>query len=382
MSGSTLGQALDTLQQLKAELSDRFIEREAVIEGSLAALLAGEHVLLLGPVGTAKSMLAVELCHRLSGSRYFGWLLTKFTTPEEIFGAISLKALEEDRYQRITTAKLPEADIAFLDEIFKANSAILNSLLTLINERVYHNGTQAEHVPLKTLFAASNELPEEGELMALFDRFMLRYSVGYIEEDFRFLKMLALPEPEVVAPQASLDADTLRGLQEAVGTVAIHKGYLGDLVELRRRLRKKGIIASDRRYRKALRLLKAFALVDGRREVNQRDLNQLQHILWNEPDQRGDVVETLREVFQGHVEQARGLLFQAREVRDFALRGWDDAETSMRASIEAHTKLKRIHTTVSEVLRDARERHRDVEQVQAFLTEIEVIQKKILMEVN
>ncbi|MBH24927.1 MAG: ATPase [Myxococcales bacterium] len=374
--------AMDKLQRLRKELSEQFIEREAVIDGALAALLAGEHVLLLGPVGTAKSMLAMELCGHLSGSRYFGWLLTKFTTPEEIFGAISLKALEADRYQRITTAKLPEADIAFLDEIFKANSAILNSLLSLINERVYHNGTEAQPVPLKALFAASNELPEEGELMALFDRFMLRYTIGYIEEDFRFLKMLSLPEGPSERDVTHLGADELKALQGLVGAVPIHDGYLGDLVELRRRLRKKGVVASDRRYRKALRVLKAFALVDGRREVTQRDLNQLQHILWSEPEQRGEVLETLREVFHGHVERAQGLLFQAREVRDYALRGWDDAETSMRASIEAHTKLKRIHNAVQEVLRDARERRREISEVQGFLTEIEAIQKKILMEVN
>ena len=131
-------------------------------------------------------MLADELCRRIEGANYFQWLLTKFSTPEEIFGAVSLKSLEQDDYRRVTDHKLPEAHIAFLDEIFKANSSILNALLTLINERLFHNGRERVIVPLITMFGASNELPDEDELTALFDRFMLRFMVDYIGEEFRF----------------------------------------------------------------------------------------------------------------------------------------------------------------------------------------------------
>src|SRR6202045_5485474 len=135
-------------------------------------------------------MLAEDLCRRIEGADYFQWLLTKFSAPEEIFGNFSLKCIEEDDYRRVTDHKLPEAHIAFLDEIFKANSSILNALLTVINERVFHNGRERVIVPLITMFGASNELPDEEELTALFDRFMLRFMVDYIGEDFRFLKML------------------------------------------------------------------------------------------------------------------------------------------------------------------------------------------------
>src|SRR5581483_4567374 len=125
----------DVLRTIRDELQQIFLERTEAIDGALVALLAGQHVLLIGPPGTAKSMLADEICRRLTGARYFQWLLTRFTTPEELFGAVSLQALEQDDYRRITTHKLPEAHVAFLDEVFKASSSILNTILTLMNER-------------------------------------------------------------------------------------------------------------------------------------------------------------------------------------------------------------------------------------------------------
>src|SRR4249920_1996526 len=185
----------DRLRRVRDELSATFMERGDLIDGALAALLSRQHVLIIGPPGTAKSMLADALCRRVEGASYFQWLLTKFTTPEELFGAVSLKALEADDYRRVTANKLPEAHIAFLDEVFKASSSILNAVLTIINERFFHNGRQVAAVPLLTLFGASNELPEDDELLALYDRFLLRFVVGYINEDFRFLKMLQAKGP-------------------------------------------------------------------------------------------------------------------------------------------------------------------------------------------
>ena len=197
MTGNDVRTALSKLARIREELNhdvprthrtDRRRNRgDAVGESRADNRTAGDRQVDAGR----------RTCRRIEGANYFQWLLTKFSTPEEIFGAVSLKGLEQDDYRRVTTHKLPEAHIAFLDEIFKANSSILNALLTIINERLFHNGRERIAVPLITLFGASNELPDEEELTALYDRFMLRFMADYISEEFRFLKMLEATRPAV-----------------------------------------------------------------------------------------------------------------------------------------------------------------------------------------
>ncbi len=365
----------DTLRGIRDELQQLFLERAEVIDGALAALLAGHHVLIIGPPGTAKSMLADEVCRRLHGGIYFQWLLTKFTTPEELFGAVSLTALERDEYRRVTALKLPEAHIAFLDEVFKANSSILNAVLTLMNERGFHNGRSIETVPLITLFGASNELPEDDELQALYDRFLVRFVVSYIDEDFRFLKMLQAQPP---ASRVTLSLDALREAQVEAAAVVVPDAIYRSLTDLRRELAKAQLVSSDRRYHHALALLRAHAYLDGRSSVSDDDLFFLEHVLWRDPTERVEVRNTIHRLLRCYVEDAKALLYQTRELRDYAHRQWENNELRGRAVVEAHTKIRHILAKVDSILDDARGAGRPVDAVAAVRSEIESIQHEML----
>lgn len=325
------------LTVLTKTLGARFLERGDQIHGSLCALVARQHVLLLGPPGTAKSLLARSLCASIHGATYFEWLLTKTSTPEELFGPISLKALEDDRYTRILLGKLPEAHIAFVDEIFKASSAILNTMLTLLNERVFHNNGKPVEVPLLTCFAASNELPESEELGALYDRFLLRYTVDYLQEDGHFIDLLKL---QPVATKPVLKLADLQKAQADASKVALSDDLLGKVLAIRKALRAEGIAPSDRRFRDALSLVRAAAYLDGKKSASEEDLGVLKDVLWNQPPQRQIVARTVIGVASPLEVKSLELYDQAAEISRNATAAPEDQKSAK--GLEAVTKLKRI----------------------------------------
>ena len=364
----------EALRAIRDELQQTFLERGELIDGALVALLAGQHVLVIGPPGTAKSMLADEVCRRIDGARYFQWLLTRFTTPEELFGAVSLRGLEEDDYRRLTTHKLPEAHVAFLDEVFKASSSILNTILTIMNERRFHNGRAVETVPLVTLFAAANELPEDDELLALHDRFLLRFLVDYLHEDFRFLKLLQARPP---ASRTTISLAELDAARAEAARVPVPAEVLRAIADVRRALGRKQILVSDRRYAQAVGVLRARAWLEGRDAVAEEDLGFLVHVLWRDPAEREPVRETIRELLHGYEDEVRVLLYQSRELRDYALRGWESEEQRSRAALEAHTKLRAILGKVDDILARARDGGRPLDRVTSLREEISRIQQEM-----
>jgi MoxR-like ATPase len=365
----------EILIKIRTELQQGFLERSELIDGSLCALLCSQHIMIVGPPGTAKSMLADEICRRLVGAEYFQWLLTRFTTPEEVFGAVSLKALEQDDYRRVTSYKLPECHIAFLDEIFKANSSILNAILTIINERIFHNGRAVVPVPLLTLFGASNELPEDDELVALYDRFLLRFVVDYIVEDSRFIRMLEAPAQ---GERTTLDLEGLRSMQAEVREIPVPESIYRTMADIRRELGKKNIIASDRRYRQCLSLLQAHCYLTGGKEVSERDLFFLEHSLWRNPGELPEVRSTIHDLLLGYEEELQELLYQSREQREYAMRTWESNEARAQALIEVHTKLRNILAKVEQILAKAERLGRPLNKVEAVKGDIEEVQKEML----
>lgn len=282
----------ERLRLLRDALLTGLVERDLPVRLALIAALAGEHLLLVGPPGTAKSLIARRLQLAFAKSSYFERLLTRFTVPEELFGPLSIKGLEEDRYERLTAAYMPTASIAFLDEIFKANSAILNSLLTLLNEREFDNGTRRDKTPLIAVIGASNELPDSEELNALFDRFLLRLHVGSVSKE-AFPSLIGLrghATPDVPGALRLTDAD-VAAIQAAAEAIEVPDDVVALLCALREWCVAETILVSDRRWRKIVKMLQVSALTNGRQTVSIWDCWLLQHCLWNTPEDREKIYQ-------------------------------------------------------------------------------------------
>ncbi len=265
---------------LAAGLSGEFFEREEIVNGLINAALAGEHVLLLGPKGAAKSALVNALTRAVTDAVHFEWLLSKFTNPEELMGPISFKGLEKDRYARVTTGKLPEAHIAFLDETFKANSPILNSLLALLNERKFYNDGKPIQVPLRMVVGASNELPDGPELDALFDRFLVRFDVPYLSGTENWLNVV---QGNFTPNAATITVAEWDAARAEVLQVKFSRAMAELLFKLREELRKDlSVQLSDRRWRQCVKLLQAAAWRAGESEVQEEMIPALAPALWED----------------------------------------------------------------------------------------------------
>ncbi|MAQ13924.1 MAG: hypothetical protein CMN30_03905 [Sandaracinus sp.] len=269
------------LERLMEVCSVGLVERESEVRSVFLAALAGEHCLLIGPPGTAKSEVARRLRHAFADGAFFERLLTRFSVPEELFGPLSIKRLEADEYHRLTEGYLPTATVAFLDEIFKANSAILNSLLTLLNERSFDNGVERVSVPLVSVIGASNELPEGTELEALHDRFLIRRMVAPVSPA-GFDALLDTGDEWAPPTAELLGRGELRALRERARRVSMPAGVRSFLGALRERLAETSTFrVSDRRWRKLGQLLRVAVAAEERDEVALADCGVVLWCLWS-----------------------------------------------------------------------------------------------------
>ena len=291
-------------------LNNGLVGKEKVMKLGLLSILSGENMILVGPPGTAKSEISRRLREILadSGSEtYFEYLFTKFTTPEEIFGPLSIKQLQNDKFERNTEGYMPSSRIVFLDEIFKANSSILNTLLTILNERVFHNGLKREKTPLISLIGASNELPfENDELTALYDRFLIRVVVGYVSDD-EIEELLDIKETEMEIPaEIKFTESDLNEIRNESEKVRVTSGIKRTVMQIRQDYNKifaedNHEIISDRKLVKMVKLLKISAYLNGRDKVDFSDLMLLTNCLWNNPENIEKVTKLVLEVVKRNV---------------------------------------------------------------------------------
>lgn len=370
-------EARQKLLKLEEALNEDLVDRQYPIKTLVNALVSRRHHFQLGSPGIAKSAL-IERAHLyISGAKYFHWLLTKFTAPEELFGPISLQAMENDVFRHNTAAKLPEADLAFLDEVWKCNSAILNSLLTVVNERLFFNDAEPTPIPLSSLFAASNEMPEGEELTAMYDRLDFRHVVTPVVSSSSFMKILNLrwdPHPDPV-----ISWDEIKVAQQAAELVEVPTDVKEAMRELWQLLKRDGIEPTDRRFRQCQGIIQAASYLAGRDVAEIDDMNVLQHCLWARPEDIPTVVRHVISLANPLDKKAQDILERVEAIAqgiDKAIQSADSPSQLARQTVEYFNKLVRAKNEIqtlkgeyqaahrnSDIFRDLTKRYNEVKDV-------------------
>lgn len=283
------------IKDLLLQLNEGVFERNEVISLALLSALAGESIFLLGPPGVAKSLVARKLKYAFKNESSFEYLMSRFSTPDEIFGPISISKLkDQDKYERIIENYLPSATVVFLDEIWKAGPSIQNALLTVVNEKIFRNGDKEIKIPMKALISASNELPDKGEgLEALWDRFLVRFITTGIKNKKYFNEMISgkIDSKSYVEENLKISNEEHEKWSKEIDEIIITNDVLEVIHAIRKYIdeynlsNKNNIYISDRRWKKIVRLLKSSAFFNERKDVDVMDCLLIKHCIWNEPDE-------------------------------------------------------------------------------------------------
>ena len=375
--------AVTKLKTIGNELKELFFEREEVIDNALRALIVGQSMLLLGPPGTGKSAITSELCSRINGSTYFQWLLNRTSDPAEILGPYSLKGMEEDKFIRITTGKLPEAQIAFLDEIFKCNEPTLNILLSLINEKIFYNDGVATPVPLISLFAASNETPDDESLDALYDRLIFRMWVDYIQGKDNKIKMFKsyVDKRNNTSNnvKTTIDLEELLAIQEATKNVKIENSILKTFINLLNNLKKHNIVVSDRRQNECLKIMQGNALLQGRNTVTSNDLEALIFVLWKDKDDIAIIREEIDKLVNVLSIEIKEIRNKYKQIED-DINAENDPTARCRKAIEARSSLESLKKKLTTAINKASKEGIDTADAEALRNELVQYNQKIMEE--
>ncbi len=344
---------LELPRKFMVELAYPFVGREEEAKVLTLALLAREHVLLVGEPGTAKSALARRAAELLN-VRFFKYLLTRYTEPAELFGPLDIRGLQEGVYKRITRGKLPEAEIAFLDEIFNANSAVLNALLSILQERVLYDGYTEIRVPLWTMIGASNRIPDEPELEALYDRMLLRHFTRPVEEN-KWSELLDaawnIESGKIPVPQPIMGLAELKQLHQTVLEVD-YQPVKTKLIKLYAIFEEKGVHLTDRRKGKALKVIAANAVLSGRTIVSEEDLIVLKYVAPRDEDDLDKVLAIIAEELKTPAKYLRELADIENNTRELAriIEGIPEYDPRL---VEVHRNLRIARERVLELARES-----------------------------
>lgn len=379
----------DTAGSMRAiidELSDELIERRHHIEAVAITLLAGKNGLLLGPPGSAKSLLIKSFAKRFIGCKYFEALLDKQLGKEELFGQIDLPLYDDKGvWERDVEDMLPTVHLAFLDEVGKAGPAVLNTLLKVLNEHEYKHGKKLIDTPTISVFGASNELLED-ELEAFWDRFMVRMWVNYIQAPASFVSLIqsAVATNQQITTTTIELSDLEHAIKVDVPQIILPSKIADNITTLWHQVKEENIQVSDRRWRDSIRLLQASAYINGRSEIDADDLLILRHVLWNKPEQMAKVEELVLAFASNairicieHEEAIDAMNAQLTALSGEGLK----KDPFMKYAIDVKTKVKEAREQITELKIDALSGNKDVARIDRVANELKMLDIRVLMSI-
>ena len=370
LNPATLQSAQAKMQQIFVEMNNLFVERDELVKIMLLAITTGTNLLMLGPPGTAKSAITYELCERVENANYFQWMLNKTSDPSEVFGPFSVKAMENDKFLRITTGKLPEAHIAFMDEVFKSNAPTLNALLTIMNEHIFYNDGKPQPVPLISMFGASNEPPEDETLDAMYDRFIFRMNVQYVHDAANKKRMHSNYVDNRagllgLVNKTTITLTELQTLQQATLSVKVPKDIINKFIRLINDLERQAIHISDRRQNECFKIMQGSAVLAGRNVVGLDDFKSLIYVLWEKEEHIPIIESAILKMVNPYDDRFKELKENFNQVKT-DIDGITDSSQKSKKAIESKGVIEKIVGKTNKLINEATKNGKDVQEFTEF----------------
>ena len=370
LNPAVLQSAQAKMSQIFVEMNNLFVERDELIKLMELAIVTGTNLLMLGPPGTAKSAITYELCGRIENANYFQWMLNKTSDPSEILGPFSVKEMENDKFMRITTGKLPEAHIAFMDEVFKSNAPTLNALLTIMNEHIFYNDGKPVEVPLISMFGASNEPPEDESLDAMYDRFIFRMNVQYIHDAANKKRMHSNYVDNRagllnLVNKTTITLEEVQALQAAAKTVKVPKDIINKFIRLISDLDRQAVHISDRRQNECFKVMQGSAVLAGRNSVTLDDFKSLVYVLWEKEEHIPLIESSILKMVNPYDDRFKELKENFNQVKTDIESITDSSQKSKKA-IESKGVIEKIASKTNKLINEATKNGKDVAEFIEF----------------
>ena len=370
------------MQRIGVEMNNLYVEREELIKLMQLAVCTGTNLLMLGPPGTAKSALTQELCSRIENANYFQWMLNKTSDPSEILGSYSVREMENDRFVRVTNGKLPEAHIAFMDEVFKSNAPTLNTLLTIMNEHIFYNDGKAHPVPMISMFGASNEPPEDESLDALYDRFIFRMNVQYVHDAANKKRMHSNYIDKRagllgLAGKTTITLEEIQALQEASMSTSVTKDIINKFIRLISDLERQAIHVSDRRQNECFKIMQGSAVLAGRKAVCLEDFRSLVYVLWEKEEHIPIIESAILKMVNPYDDRFKELRDNFMQIKN-DIEGITDLNDKTKKSIESKATIEKLVSKANKLINDASKNGRDVVDFASFRDDMIKYNQKLI----